>query len=167
MDADVDNVGFGHQLLQGLAGLNPQRIGQVMGEGGVIADEGAAKALAEDPSGSAGDIPHAHQAHHLTAQLVPVQKGGSGLFDFTGDDLTVSQGEAAEKREILARLQAHRKTNGLGCFTPLAKACGKGITATTLRNMNNGDEVYPIDMWRQVSKGLDKLEGPVSRGSGG
>ena len=75
--------------------------------------------------------------------------------------------EAAEKREILARLQAHRKTNGLGCFTPLAKACGKGITATTLRNMNNGDEVYPIDMWRQVSKGLDKLEGPVSRGSGG
>lgn len=75
--------------------------------------------------------------------------------------------EAKEKREILARLQAHRKTNGLGCFTPLAKACGKGITATTLRNMNNGDEVYPIDMWRQVSKGLDKLEGPVSRGSGG
>lgn len=75
--------------------------------------------------------------------------------------------EAKEKREILARLQAHRRTNGLGCFTPLAKACGKGITATTLRNMNNGDEVYPIDMWRQVSKGLDKLEGPVSRGSGG
>lgn len=75
--------------------------------------------------------------------------------------------EAREKREILARLQAHRKTNGLGCFTPLAKACGKGITATTLRNMNNGDEVYPIDMWRQVSKGLEKLEEPVSRGSGG
>lgn len=75
--------------------------------------------------------------------------------------------EAKEKREILARLQAHRRTNGLGCFTPLAKACGKGITATTLRNMNNGDEVYPIDIWRQVGKGLDKLEGPVSRGSGG
>ena len=66
--------------------------------------------------------------------------------------------EATEKREILARLQAHRKTNGLGCFTPLAKACGKGITATTLRNMNNGDEVYPIEVWRQVSKGLEKME---------
>lgn len=66
--------------------------------------------------------------------------------------------EATEKREILARLQAHRRTNGLGCFTPLAKACGKGITATTLRNMNNGDEVYPIEVWRQVSKGLEKME---------
>ena len=66
--------------------------------------------------------------------------------------------EATEKREILARLQAHRQSNGLGCFGPLAKACGKGITATTLRNMNNGDEVYPIEVWRQVGKGLDKLE---------
>ena len=65
--------------------------------------------------------------------------------------------EAKEKREILDRLQTHRKTNGLGCFTPLAKACGKGITATTLRNMHNGDEVYPIEVWRQVGKGLDKL----------
>ena len=75
--------------------------------------------------------------------------------------------EAKEKREILARLQVYRMTNGLGCFTPLAKACGKGITATTLRNMLNGDEVYPIEVWRQVGKGLDKLERPVSRGSGG
>lgn len=79
----------------------------------------------------------------------------------------VSSSEAVEKREILARLQAHRSANGLGCFTPLAKACGKGITATTLRNMLNGDEVYPIETWRQVGKGLDKLEGPASRGSGG
>lgn len=66
--------------------------------------------------------------------------------------------EAKEKREILARLQAHRKANGLGCFTPLAKACGKGITATTLRNLYNGDEVYPIEVWRQVGKGLNKME---------
>lgn len=29
--------------------------------------------------------------------------------------------EEKEKREILARLQAHRKANGLGCFGPLAK----------------------------------------------
>ena len=71
--------------------------------------------------------------------------------------------EAKEKREILARLQAHRKTNGLGCFAPLAKACGKGITATTLRNMHNGDEVYPIEVWRQVGKGLDKLDGKQDR----
>lgn len=66
--------------------------------------------------------------------------------------------EAVEKREILARLQAHRRANGLGCFTPLAKVCGKGVTATTLRNMLNGDEVYPIETWRQVGKGLDKAE---------
>lgn len=65
--------------------------------------------------------------------------------------------EATEKREILARLQLYRQVNGLGCFGPLAKACGKGITATTLRNMNNGDEVYPIEVWRQVGNGLDKL----------
>lgn len=67
--------------------------------------------------------------------------------------------EAKEKREILARLQAYRQSNGLGCFGPLAKACGKGITATTLRNMLNGDEAYPIDVWRQVGKGLDKVTG--------
>ena len=75
--------------------------------------------------------------------------------------------EAKEKREILARLQAHRKANGLGCFGPLAKACGKGITATTLRNMLNGDEVYPIDTWRKVGRGLDKLGGPGPKESGG
>ena len=67
--------------------------------------------------------------------------------------------EAAEKREILARLQLYRQANGLGCFGPLAKACGKGITATTLRNVLNGDEVYPIDVWRQIGKGLDKVAG--------
>ena len=72
-----------------------------------------------------------------------------------------SSPEATEKREILARLQTHRKTNGLGCFTPLAKVCGKGITDTTLRNMLNGDEVYPIEVWRQVGKGLDKLGASV------
>ena len=66
--------------------------------------------------------------------------------------------ETKEKREILARLQAHRKANGLGCFTTLAKVCGKGITDTILRNIYNGDEVYPIEVWRQVGKGLDKME---------
>lgn len=75
--------------------------------------------------------------------------------------------EAKEKREILARLQAHRKANGLGCFGPLAKVCGKGITATTLRNMLNGDEVYPIDTWRKVGRGLDKLGGTGPKESGG
>ena len=69
--------------------------------------------------------------------------------------------EATEKREILARLQVYRMTNGLGCFSPLAKNCGKGVTATTLRNILNGDEVYPIEVWRQVGKGLDKLGASV------
>ena len=31
---------------------------------------------------------------------------------------------AAEKREILDRLYAYRKCAGLGCFEPLAEACG-------------------------------------------
>ncbi|WP_130869203.1 hypothetical protein [Intestinimonas massiliensis (ex Afouda et al. 2020)] len=75
--------------------------------------------------------------------------------------------EAREKREILTRLQAHRKANGLGCFAPLAKACGKGITDTILRNIYSGDEVYPIEVWRQVGKGLDKLGGPVPKDIGG
>lgn len=75
--------------------------------------------------------------------------------------------EAKEKREILARLQSHRKKNGLGCFAPLARECGKGITSSTLRNMLNGDEVYPIEVWRRVGKGLDKLETKMGEGTDG
>ena len=42
---------------------------------------------------------------------------------------------AAEKREILDRLYAYRKSAGLGCFEPLAEACGKGITPDLLRRL--------------------------------
>ena len=34
---------------------------------------------------------------------------------------------AAEKREILERLRRYRQKHGLGCFEPLAEACGKGL----------------------------------------
>lgn len=64
---------------------------------------------------------------------------------------------AAEKREILERLQRFRRERGLGCFAALAKVCGKGVTETTLRNLYSGDEVQPIQMWRQVGAGLEKL----------
>ena len=42
---------------------------------------------------------------------------------------------AAEKREILERLRRYRQKRGLGCFAALAKACGEGVTETTLRNL--------------------------------
>ena len=64
---------------------------------------------------------------------------------------------AAEKREILDRLYAYRKSAGLGCFEPLAEACGKGITSDLLRRLYSGDEVVPIQVWRQVGAGLGKL----------
>lgn len=64
---------------------------------------------------------------------------------------------AAEKREILDRLYAYRKSAGLGCFEQLAEACGKGITPDLLRRLYSGDEVVPIQVWRQVGAGLGKL----------
>ena len=64
---------------------------------------------------------------------------------------------AAEKREILERLRRYRQKRGLGCFAALAKACGEGVTETTLRNLYHGDEVQPIQVWRQVGAGLEKL----------
>ena len=64
---------------------------------------------------------------------------------------------AAEKREILERLRRYRKEHGLGCFAALAAACGKEVTETTLRNLYSGDEVQPIQVWRQVGAGLEKL----------
>ena len=42
---------------------------------------------------------------------------------------------AAEKREILERLRRYRQKHGLGCFAALTKACGEGVTETTLRNL--------------------------------
>lgn len=61
------------------------------------------------------------------------------------------------KREILERLRRYRQKHGLGCFAALTKACGEGVTETTLRNLYHGDEVQPIQVWRQVGAGLDKL----------
>ena len=64
---------------------------------------------------------------------------------------------AAEKQEILERLRRYRREHGLGCFAALARACGQGVTETTLRNLYSGDEVQPIQVWRQVGAGLAKL----------
>lgn len=64
---------------------------------------------------------------------------------------------AAEKREILERLQRFRRERGLGCFAALARECGDGVTSTTLRSLYSGDEVSPIQVWRQVGDGLEKL----------
>ena len=64
---------------------------------------------------------------------------------------------AAEKREILERLRRYRQKHGLGCFEPLAEACGKGITPDLLGRLYSVDEVVPIQVWRQVGAGLGKL----------
>ena len=64
---------------------------------------------------------------------------------------------AAEKREILERLGGTGGSMGMGCFGALARACGQGVTETTLRNLYSGDEVQPIQVWRQVGAGLAKL----------
>lgn len=62
-----------------------------------------------------------------------------------------------ERYAILDRLYAYRKSAGLGCFEPLAEACGKGITPDLLRRLYSGDEVVPIQVWRQVGAGLGNL----------
>lgn len=41
----------------------------------------------------------------------------------------------------------------------LRKQIMSGIFDGLLLNMLNGDEAYPIDVWRQVGKGLDKVAG--------
>ena len=38
-----------------------------------------------------------------------------------------------------------------------AEACGKGITPDLLRRLYSGDEVVPIQVWRQVGAGLGNL----------
>lgn len=97
-------------------------------------------------------------------------RDGRGDWGFLHPD-SWTEGEggrnAAEKREILERLRRYRQKHGLGCFEPLAEACGKGITPDLLRRLYSVDEVVPIQVWRQVGAGLGKLGVPKLDTNGG
>lgn len=79
--------------------------------------------------------------------------------------------EAAEfKRATLARLEAYRRTGGLGSFTPLAVRCkdvdGKPLTPELLGRMLNRER-FPIGIWRSVAAALDGLEWKKGVGADG
>ena len=67
---------------------------------------------------------------------------------------------AEEKTEIMARLVRFREERGLGCFKELSAACGKGVSEDMIRILYTGESPYPIDIWRKVGKGLEKLGFP-------
>ena len=64
---------------------------------------------------------------------------------------------AEEKTEIMARLVKFREARGLGCFKALSAACGKGVSENMIRILYTGESPCPIDIWRKVGKGLEKL----------
>lgn len=64
---------------------------------------------------------------------------------------------AEEKTEIMARLVRFREERGLGCFKKLSTACGKGVSEDMIRILYTGESPCPIDIWRKVGKGLEKL----------
>lgn len=65
--------------------------------------------------------------------------------------------KANEKREIMERLKAYRKKNGLGCWAAVVAASGGKLSDDQLRIMHAGTEVLPINDWRLADKALDKL----------
>lgn len=65
---------------------------------------------------------------------------------------------AREKNQILTRLTAYRKANGLGCLTKVAALAGAPVTEETLRGMLTGGKKLPLSQWQQVGLALDTLE---------
>lgn len=64
------------------------------------------------------------------------------------------------KSDVMDRLQAYRKREGLGCLKPLAKLAGGEITDDLLRDVINGAASLSTDQWRRLGNALEKLEGP-------
>lgn len=77
-------------------------------------------------------------------------------------DVSALGRNAAEKREIMARLKAYRETHRLGCWADVAKASGGKLTDDQLRDMCNGAALLPVAQWRLAAKALDKLEGKAN-----
>lgn len=65
---------------------------------------------------------------------------------------------AREKNQILTRLIAYRKANGLGCLAKVAALAGAPVTEETLRGMLTGGRKLPLSQWQQVGRALDALE---------
>lgn len=65
---------------------------------------------------------------------------------------------AREKNQILTRLTAYRKTNGLGCLKRVAVLAGKPVTDELIREIITEGKKLPIEVWRQIGQALDKLE---------
>lgn len=65
---------------------------------------------------------------------------------------------AEEKREIMLRLAAYRKSHGLGCWGAVAKASKGKLSDDQLRDMAAGAVNLPVSEWRLAAKVLDKLE---------
>ena len=76
---------------------------------------------------------------------------------------TVAPAKAAAifKRKVHERLALYRKANGVGSFNPLAEATGNIVSADMLTRMLVGEK-FAIDVWREVDKALDILEGKPS-----
>lgn len=67
----------------------------------------------------------------------------------------IAEEERLEKRRIMDRFRNFRKTNGLGCFKPLAQQCG--ISDSELRDLHNGATVADLKILKKIDKGLDKM----------
>ena len=65
---------------------------------------------------------------------------------------------AKEKNQILARLTAYRKTNGLGCLAKVAGLAGKPVTDELIRELITEGKKIPMEVWRQIGAALDALE---------
>lgn len=65
---------------------------------------------------------------------------------------------AREKNQILTRLTAYRKANGLGCLAKVAALSGAPVTEETLRGILTGGKKLPLSQWQQVGLALDTLE---------
>lgn len=88
---------------------------------------------------------------------LPLPRGYAPLLQEDPPPPPPSGRNGSEKRRIWERLQQYRRKHGLGSFAFLANACGADVTETTLRNLYSGDEAAPIQVWRQIGVGLDKL----------
>lgn len=65
---------------------------------------------------------------------------------------------AKEKNQILARLTAYRKDNGLGCLAKVAGLAGKPVTDELIRELITEGKKIPMEVWRQIGAALDALE---------
>lgn len=65
---------------------------------------------------------------------------------------------AKEKNQILARLTAYRKANGLGCLAKVAGLAGKPVTDELIRELITEGKKISMEVWRQIRAALDALE---------